>query len=237
MHGGRDMQRRRGLLDPVMPGLAEQCFLLGQGLNHLLHEKGVALGLLEDEQFEGHESGIIAQQGSEQSLGFDLAQGIQPQLGVVASVAPARLILGPVVHEEENPPACHAVDEKREESLGLAVEPLQVLEQEFDGLVEALAHQQSLDCLESALAPDLGVHVRQCRTRRADPQQIEQVGQQVFQTALQVQHLAGDLLAAPSLIVLGGDLKIVLQEFDQRQIGKGFAVRNREGLQHQTASL
>ncbi|MCY1409564.1 hypothetical protein D9M71_249170 [compost metagenome] len=68
-----------------------------------------------------------------------------------------------------------------------------------------------------------------------DTQQIKQVGYEILETALERQGLAHDLFPAPPLIILSGDLKIIVQKFDEWEVGKGLAVRHRERLQHQTA--
>ncbi|MNI32375.1 hypothetical protein D3C73_862850 [compost metagenome] len=124
LHGGGNMQRSRSLLDPVTAGFPEQRFLLDQRLDHFLHEERVALRLLQDELFEGNEGGIVPKQGREQSLGFGRAQRFEPQLAAMTRARPHRLILGPVVHEEQDRGARQAIDEVCEECFGLAVQPL-----------------------------------------------------------------------------------------------------------------
>ena len=69
------------------------------------------------------------------------------------------------------------------------------------------------------------------------PSREEQIGQGVFQAAIQRQHFAGDLLPPLPLVILEVSLEIVLEQIDQRQIGIGFAMRDREGFQHQTAAV
>ncbi|MNN57914.1 hypothetical protein D3C81_1729290 [compost metagenome] len=46
LHSGRNMQRRRSLLDPVTSWFTEQQFFLNQRLGHFLHEKRVAIRLI-----------------------------------------------------------------------------------------------------------------------------------------------------------------------------------------------
>ncbi|MNT40023.1 hypothetical protein D3C72_1763150 [compost metagenome] len=77
LHGRRNMERQRGLLDPVVSGLAEQGVFLGQRLNHFLHEKWVPFGLRQDQQFQGRERGIVPQQRRQQPLCLRLAQRLQ----------------------------------------------------------------------------------------------------------------------------------------------------------------
>ncbi|MNT02603.1 hypothetical protein D3C72_1371070 [compost metagenome] len=209
LHGGRDVQHGRDLLETVMPALAAQHLPLDQRLHHFLDEERIAFGLLQDQVLERGESGGVAQQGSQQFLGFGFAQRIEPQLGVVALAAPVVPVLGPVIDQQQDAGAGHALAENAEESLGLTVEPLQILNDQFQRLGQALAHQQPLDRLERALPADLGVHLRQRRARLGGAQQVEQIGQAVFQRAVQGQHLAGELFAPPALIVLRRDLAVV----------------------------
>ncbi|MNO80546.1 hypothetical protein D3C76_717570 [compost metagenome] len=161
LHSGGNMQRSRSLLDPVTAGFAEQRFLLDQRLHHFLHEERVALRLIQDELFEGGEGGIVPKQGCEQCLCFGRAQRFEPQLAAMIRARPHRLILGPVVHEEQDRGARQVVDQVHEECFGLAVQPLQILEQQFDRLIAALARQQLSDRVEGAIAPDLRIHFRE----------------------------------------------------------------------------
>ncbi|MCY1266954.1 hypothetical protein D9M70_153800 [compost metagenome] len=232
LYRGRNMQRGRSLFDTVMAGFTEQRLFLGQSLDDLLQEKGIALGFFEDKMPERREAGVIAQQVAEQALRLGWTEGGEPQCGAIVLVPPRALILGAVVHEQQHPGLRHSLDEVSEEGFGLAVQPLKVLEQQLDGLIKALSHQKTRDGLERALAPEAGTHVRQRRAELADAQQIQQVRHDVFKTALQRDDLARDLLVAAPLVVLSGQLEIIPQEFDERQISKGFAVRHREGLQH-----
>ncbi|MNF86101.1 hypothetical protein D3C84_685250 [compost metagenome] len=79
----------------------------------------------------------------------------------MACAFPHRLILGPVVHEEQDRGARQVVDQVREECFGLAVQPLQILEQQLDRLIAALACQQLSDRVEGAIASDLRIHFRE----------------------------------------------------------------------------
>ncbi|MNV70094.1 hypothetical protein D3C71_1630360 [compost metagenome] len=135
------MQRSWSLLDPILTGLTKQQILLDQRLHHFLHEERVALGLIQDELFEGDEGRIAPKQGCEHCLGFDRAQRFKPQLAAMACAYPLRLILRAVVHKEQDWGARQVVDQVHEECFGLAVQPLQILEQQLDRLIAALACQ------------------------------------------------------------------------------------------------
>ena len=61
-------------------------------------------------------------------------------------------VLGAVVDEEKQPRGRHALDEAVQERLGLAVDPVEVLEEDEQGLDLALANQQALDRIERLLS-------------------------------------------------------------------------------------
>ncbi|MCY1283203.1 hypothetical protein D9M70_320760 [compost metagenome] len=234
---GGDMEQRRRLLDAVAAGLAQQRAFLAQGLDHFLHEERVAFGLVEDQPLQRHQALVVAQQRGQQALRLRRPQRLQPQLRVMRPRFPAMAVLGPVVDQQHHARGGHMVDHHVEEGLGLAIEPLQVFKDQHQRLVDALAHQQPGNRVKGALAPDRRIHGRQRRTRFGGAEQVEQVGQVIFQRAVERQQPARHLLAAGAVAVLRGDLEVVLQQFDQRQVGESLAVRDRERFQRQAALL
>ena len=147
------------------------------------------------------------------------------------------LILRPVIHQQQYTRRRHTLTEESQESLGFAVQPVQILKDENEGLVETLPHQQPLDRLKRSAVLNLGVHLLQRRIRLGDPQQGKEIGQRVFQTTIKSEHFASDLLSLLPLIIMGSELKVVLQQLYEWEIGIRFAMREREGLQHQAAEL
>src|SRR5207247_2713482 len=113
----------------------------------------------------------------------------------------------------------------------------QVFYQQEHGLIETFAHQQPRDRLKGAATAHLRVDLRQRGGRLGDAQQGREVGQRVLQAAIQRQHLARDLLAPPPVIILGGELEVVVEQFDQWEIRVRLAVRNGKSLQHQALAL
>ena len=75
LHGGRDVQRGRDLLEPVMPALAAQHLFLDQRLHHFFDEERVAFGLRQDQLLEWGQPGGVAQQVPQQFPGFGLPSG------------------------------------------------------------------------------------------------------------------------------------------------------------------
>src|SRR5215510_8847087 len=130
-------------------------------------------------------------------------------------------ILRAVINQQQQSGGGNTLTEQREKRLGLAVQPVQILKDEDQGLVETLADQQALERLKGAPPPHLGVfhQLRHRSMRIGHPEQRQQVGQDVFQTAVQREHLAQDLLAPAAVIILGGNLEVALEQLNQRQIG------------------
>lgn len=97
----------------------------------------------------------------------------------------------------------------REESVGFAVQPLQILEQELHRLIAAFAREQFGDRIEGPVPPNARVHLRQCRIGLADAEQTEQVRHRVLEPPIERQHLAQDPFAAPPLVIVRRDLEVV----------------------------
>ena len=100
----------------------------------------------------GARLGVGAEQGSRSSSALSAGERIDAELAVVGLAAPAVRVLGPVVDEQEDPRGRQALDQGVEQRLGLAVDPVEVLEDQQQRLHLALAQQQPLDGVEGALA-------------------------------------------------------------------------------------
>ena len=145
-------RRRQGLGQAIGPRLADQHPGLHQGPHALLQEEGIALGALDQELLERRQAGIVPQQGLQQCLGARGRQRVEPELGVVGLAAPAVLVLRAVVDQQQQAGRGQALDQAVEQRLGLGVDPVQVLEDQQQGLHLALAQQQALEGVEGALA-------------------------------------------------------------------------------------
>ena len=97
-------------------------------------------------------SGPSPSSASSSSSALSARQRVEPELRVVGLAAPAVLVLGPVVDEQQQPRRRQALDQAVEQRLGLGVDPVQVLEHHEERLHLALAEQQPLDAVERALA-------------------------------------------------------------------------------------
>jgi hypothetical protein len=70
-------------------------------------------------------------------------------------------ILEAIVHQQQNPRIGDAIGQQVEQRLGLAVDPMQVFENDHDWLLDALAQEDSLERVHCALALYLRVHLGQ----------------------------------------------------------------------------
>ena len=134
------------------------------------------------------------------------------------------LVLGAVVHQEQEAGGAQALHEAVEQGLGLAVDPVQVLEDHQQRLHLALAQQQPLDRVEGALAALRRVEVLPGRVLDRHVEQREQRGQQGLERAVQAQHAPQHLGAHLPVVVPVADLEVALEQVDHGQVAGGLAV-------------
>jgi hypothetical protein len=162
-------------------------------------------------------------------------QGIDPELAAVGLAAPGVLVLGAVVDKEQEARCGQALDEAIEQGLRLAVDPVQVLEDDDQGLDLALAQEQALDRVEGLVAPLERIeglpgrlfhwHVEECEERRYGGSERRS----------ERQGLAGDLLADLSRVVAAVNLEVAAEQLDHGKIRGGLAVGDGGRLHHQPA--
>src|SRR5438093_6018842 len=133
-------------------------------------------------------------------------------------------VLRPVIDEQQDSRCGHTLTQKGEKFLGFTVQPLQILEDEFEGLIETLAYQQPLHRVKRAPASDLWVHLLEGGSRVRNPQQKKEIGQGVFQATIEHEHFAANFLSPLALIIVHGDLKVILQQLNKREIRVRFAM-------------
>jgi len=143
------------------------------------------------------------------------------------------LVLGAIVDQQQDGCRRHTLTQQLQPGLGLAIEPVQIFDQQQQGLVQAFAQQHPGDRLEGAAAAQRGIHLGQLGGGLSIPQQGQQVGQGVFQAPIQGEQLARHLLAPPPRLILGRELEVVFEQLQQRQIRIRLAVRHGKSLQHQ----
>ena len=157
LHGGRHLDALRGAGQTIRPRLAHQHPGLHQGAHALFQEEGVALGARDQQRLERCQAGVVAQQRLQELVGTRRGQRVEPQLRVVGLAAPAVLILGPVVDQQQEPGRGQALHQAVEQGLRLGINPVQVFKHQQQRLHLAFAQQQALEGVERALAALRGV--------------------------------------------------------------------------------
>src|SRR5262249_47614377 len=90
------LKRLSELHSPV----AHQPALPEEGLDHLLHEEGIALGALDDESLEGCKFTAIPKQRCKHFVGCLTPQSVEPYLRVVGLVAPLMVVLRAIIDQQ-----------------------------------------------------------------------------------------------------------------------------------------
>src|SRR5262249_42710115 len=145
--------------------------LLEQDLHHLFHEERRALRALDNLTLNRAQILVVAKQHREHFSGTVSAERVESELGVMGTAAPIVAILGPVVHQQQNTSTRYGIDQQIEHGLGLAVDPVQVLEDNYQRLIQALTQQDTFDRLLRAPPPDLRIHPRQPIAGLSDAEQ------------------------------------------------------------------
>ena len=231
----RDLNARERVGEAIGAALPGQHLRLDQRADALLQEERVPLGALDQEVLERPKGGVRAQERVQQGLGALGRQGVEPELRVVGLAAPAMRVLGAVVHEEEHPGRRQALDQTVQDGLGLAVDPVEVLEDDEQRLDLALAQEQTLDRLQGPLAALRRVERRPRGVVHRHVQQRQERGHGGLEGLVQRQELAGDLLADGPRIVLVLNLQVSLEQVDHGQIRRGLPVGDRAGLHDEPA--
>ena len=144
----------------------------------------------------GARPGSSPRSASSRSPALSTRERVQPQLTVGCLATPAVLVLGPVVHEEQQAGRAQALDEAVEEGLSLAVDPVEILDDQEEGLLSRFSQQQPPHGVERALATlprvERAATRRRPRARRAAASSAGSVG---FKPAVEGEQLARHLLA------------------------------------------
>ena len=128
-------------------------------------------------------------------------------------------VLGAIVHQQQDLRVRDRLREEIEERLGLIVDPVQILEDHHQRLVEALAQQNAFDRIERPPPLHLPVHLRQrIVVALHDSEQTEQVWPRVFQGRIERDDPSVDLLAPRPRVVLRRNTEITVQQVEHRKV-------------------
>src|SRR5262245_45818611 len=232
---GGDLKNLRCLGQTIGGPLTRQDLRLHQSPHTLLKEERVPFRPLDQQALEGLEPRIAPEKGLQQLTGAFGGQGVDAELPVVRLSAPAVLILGPVVDEQQQTCRWQTFHKVVEQRLGLGIDPVEILEQDQERLYLALAQEQSLDAIERPLAS----------LRRVEPFPLGIVGGQVEQPqqrrerglegSIERQELPRHFLEDLAGVIAVLDLKVGAEEIDDRQNRGRLAIRDRAALDHEPA--
>jgi hypothetical protein len=224
----QDHLHRRGHLDrldragqPIRAPRAGQRSRLHQRPDALLDEEGVPP--LHEQAPQGLHPRVIAQQGAQELPRALRRQRVEPQLAVVGLAPPAVLVLRPVVHQQEQPSRGETLDQAVEQGLRFPVYPVQVLEDEEEGLALALPEQEMLDGIECALPPLSGIERLPGGVVDGHIEQSEQGRQDRLERAIEREELPGHLLADLAVGLAIVHPEVDLEEIDDGQVARGLA--------------
>ena len=103
------------------------------------------------------------------------------------------LVLGTIVHQEEEAGRGQALHQAVKEGLRLGVDPVQILKDEEEGLLLALAQEHPLQGIERALAALRGIELQEWTVVRQGVQEGQERWEGVLQGRVQRQDLSGHL--------------------------------------------
>src|SRR4030095_5713549 len=117
---------------------SEQDPCLGQGPDNFLEKKRISLGAIDQQLFERFHL-TAAQKGLEQPSGVGNRQRTDSYPGVILLVRPLVRVTGPIVDQEKDLRLRQLFHQCVEKDLCLAIDPVQILEDQEQGLLDALA--------------------------------------------------------------------------------------------------
>ncbi len=148
LHGGRHLDGVERPQQAVAPAVARQHSRLDQRPDTFLQKERRPLGPLDEEALQRLDGGVVAEQGVQQLARAGRGQGVDPELPVVGLRSPGVLVLRAIVDEHEDARRRQPLHEGVHQGLRLGIDPVQVLEDDDDGLGLALAEEEPLDAVE-----------------------------------------------------------------------------------------
>jgi hypothetical protein len=230
---GRDLDAGQGLHETIRARGAGEGARFHEGADALFEEERVALRPLDQQPLERLERGIDPEQDAEHLVGALRRERVDPELAVIGLAPPAVLVLGTVVHEQQEPGGWHAFHEVVEEGLRLGIDPMQVLEHEEQGLDLALAQHQALEPVEGLLPPLRRIECQERAALGKGFQKRQHRRDHVPQALVQREQRARHFRANGSSVVAAVHLEVGLEEIDDGQISRRLAVRHRPAVEDQ----
>src|SRR5262249_47710424 len=128
-----------------------------------------------------------------------------------------------------------ALQQRLEERLRLRIDPVQVFEDQQQRLYLAFAQQHALEGVEGALTPLRRLELLERTVLWEDVQQGEERRERLLQRLVERQHLPGDLGTDGARLIPLLDMRIALEQVNDREIWRSFAIGHRGTFEHQPA--
>jgi hypothetical protein len=230
---GRNLDRLDRLRQPIPAALSPQHLGLHQHPDGLFQEERIPA--LDEELLEQRQPGIVPEERVQEFSGTLRRERIQPHLAVAGLAAPSVLVLGTVVHQQQQARRSHAVDDGVEEGLRLAVNPVEIFEDHEKGLLTRLPQQQPPHGVKGLPAPLSRLERLPRGVVHGHVEQGQQRWQRRLERAVEREQLAGHLLPDLAQVVPVLDLEIALEQVDHRPVARRLAVRHGGALEDQPA--
>ena len=231
LHRRGHLQASRLGREAIGAALADEHPGLDEGAHELLEEERVAAAPLDQELAERPERAVAPDQRVEQLARGRRREGLDRELREAGLARPVVLVLGTVVHEQQEPRGVHAPEERVEEGLGLGVDPLEVLEHQQQRLVVGLLEDEPRERAERFVPPLVRLERPERVGVRQRVEQREDRGQRGLELAPErehgVRHPGADRVRGVALV----DAEVPAQDVDDRLPRAGLVVGQRAGLE------
>ena len=124
LHGHRHLNTLQRLRQAIGARLTSQRAGLNERAHALFQEKGIAGRTRDQHRRERRQAGVVAQERLEDFGGTRRGQRVEAQVRGVRLAAPAMLILGAVVDQQQEPGRGQALHQAVELGLGLGIDPV-----------------------------------------------------------------------------------------------------------------
>src|SRR5262249_37180750 len=135
LYRGWHVQAGQRLRQAIGPALADQYPGFHQGTHALFQKEWVTLGPGDQYLRERWQSHVVPKQRVQEFVRAHRGQRVEAQLCVIRLAAPAVLVLGAIVHQEQEAGGRQALDQALEQGLRLRINPVQVLEHQQQRLL------------------------------------------------------------------------------------------------------
>src|SRR5262245_10806849 len=140
-----------------------------------------------------------------------------------------------VVDEQHKVRRRQALDKSVEQGLALAIDPVQVLEDQEERPLARFAQQKLPECLKCAVTALRRIECVPLGIVHRYVDQGQQRRERRLHSAVEREQLAGHLLPDFAELVPVLDLEVTLEEIDHRQVARRLSIGDRGALQNQPA--